>query len=335
MSRRAAAGLLAATAVILSACASPAGERTSGGASSGVSVTSCGQRLTFAKTPARAVTLDQSATETLLALGLAGRMAGTAFRKAEISPPYRADYGKVPVLSAKMLTAEGLRAANPDVAVASFTAMFTKDRVGTREELRGIGLPTYVSAVDCPKDGPAGATPFDLLFRDYRNYGHIFGVSDRANRLVAEQRKVLDEAARLRRNLKGSPSVAYVYSVFNGTPYVAGKGGIPSEISRLTGVRNVFDDVGEQWPQVTWEAVAQRRPDVIVLGDLTTAASPAGNTAAQKLATMRAHPTLSRLPAVRDNRTITVTAIEMDPGVRSVNVLRALVDGVRRFGHAD
>ncbi|MFC9975716.1 ABC transporter substrate-binding protein [Spirillospora sp. NPDC127200] len=333
MSRRAAAGILAATAVVLSACASPAEKTASGDASRTVSVQSCGQRLSFAETPGRAVTLDQSATETLLALGLAGRMAGTAFLKAEISPPYRADYRKVPVLSAKALTAEALRNADPDVAVASFTSLFTKDRAGTRAELHRLGLPTYVSAVDCPKDNTAGLTPFDLLFQDYQNYGRVFGVTDRATRLVAEQRKALDEAARLKRELKGPVSVAYVYSVFNGTPYVAGKGGIPSEISRLTGVRNVFDDVGEQWPQVTWEAVAERRPDVIVLGDLTTQASPAGNTAAQKLAAMRAHPTLSRLPAVRDDRTVTVTAIEMDPGVRSVNVLRALVDGIRRFGH--
>lgn len=334
MSARARAGLGFALLMALSACASPAADAPSAGSGGTVTVRSCGRELTFADEPRRAVTLDQSATETLLALGLADRMAGSAFRKTEIAAPYREDYAEVPVLSAKALTGERLRAATPDVVVSSFAGLLTKDRAGTPEELAELDLPAYVSAVDCPADNAPDATPFDLLFQDYRAYGRVFGVQDRAEKLIADQRAALDDAARLKDELDGAPTVAWVYSVFEGGPYVAGKGGIPSEIGRLTGVRNAFDDVDEQWPQVSWEAIADREPDVIVLGELTTEASPPGNTAAEKLAAMREDPVLSRLPAVRDNKIITVPAIEMDPGVRSVNALRALVDGVRRFGHA-
>jgi iron complex transport system substrate-binding protein len=191
-------------------------------------------------------------------------MAGTAFLKAKVAPQYQADYAKVKVLSPKMLTAEQLCAAGPDVAVASFAGLFAKDRVGTRADLAGLGLPTYASAVDCPEENPAGRTPFDLLFQDYANYGRISHVEDRAKKLIADQRKVLGEAARLKADLKGTSSVVWLYSIFEGAPYVAGKGGIPSEVSRLTGVRNIFDDVEEQWPQLSWEAVAQREPDIIV-----------------------------------------------------------------------
>jgi iron complex transport system substrate-binding protein len=71
------------------------------------------------------------------------------------------------------------------------------------------------------------------------------------------------------------------------------------------------------------------------MGDNTEASSGfPGNTAAEKLAALRKDPAVSKLPAIGDNRIVAVTAIEMDAGVRSVNIVRALVDGVRRFGHA-
>ncbi|WP_329620169.1 ABC transporter substrate-binding protein [Streptomyces sp. NBC_01255] len=299
-------------------------------------VTSCGRQLSFAGTPERAVALDQTSTETLLALGLQDRMAGTANLKTKIPARYAAAYAKIPVIAPKIATGEQLRASTPDFVVAGSADLFTKDRAGTREELDALKVPTFVSAVDCPQQNAAGTTPFELLFSDYENLGKVFGVEERAGRLAADQRATVAKAgANAAKVPQGAdrPTVVYLYSVFNGMPYVAGGTGLPSEMSRIVGAKNAFDDVDEDWPEVSWEEVARRDPDFIVIGDLSERGRP-GDSAAEKRASMTRHPVISRLAAVRDDRILEVPGIELDPSVRSVHTLGLLADGMKDLGYA-
>ncbi|PKV89849.1 ABC transporter substrate-binding protein [Streptomyces sp. TLI_146] len=331
---------IAALALALAAvgCGTTAGHTNSGDTADKktearkTTVRSCGRELSFHAAPQRAVALDQSSAEVLLALGLHQRMAGTSNLKTKIAPEYRDAYAQVPVLSPKILSSEQLRAAAPDLAVAGFTDYFTKDRVGTREELARLGLPSYVSAVDCPKHNQAGKSPFDLLFQDYTALGTVFGVQDRAARLVKEQRAVLDRAARTAGRVRGEPRIVWVYSVYGDTPYVAGRSAVPSEMSRLVGARNVFDDVDEDWPAVSWEQIASRNPDVIVVGDLSERGKP-GDSAADKVKAMRADPLMSKLDAFTHQRVIEIPGTEMDPSVRAVSALPRLTAGMKELGY--
>nr|CEL20158.1 ABC transporter (iron.B12.siderophore.hemin), periplasmic substrate-binding component [Kibdelosporangium sp. MJ126-NF4]CTQ97383.1 ABC transporter (iron.B12.siderophore.hemin), periplasmic substrate-binding component [Kibdelosporangium sp. MJ126-NF4] len=314
-----------AASIMVGACAAPAQTATPGKAAT--TITNCGRPLAFEQPPSRVVTLEQSSTETLLALGLGDRMVGTAFRSGRILPEYQAAYDKVPVLSAKQLTGEQLRAATPDLVVSSFASNFTKDRVGTREELQELGLASYVSAVECHREETG--TPFERLFRDYENLGRIFGVPDRAAALVAQQRDTLAKATLV----SGKPTVVYLYSAVKGLPYVAGHNGIPSDMSRIIGAPNVFDDVQDEWPEVPWEEIARRNPTVFVVGDLADRGAP-GDSAAEKIKIMREHPVISQLTAVRENRIIQVPGIELDPTVRSTNSLRLISEGLKSLGVA-
>ncbi|MFJ9789755.1 ABC transporter substrate-binding protein [Streptomyces globosus] len=298
-------------------------------------ITSCGRELSLAKPPERAVALDQASTETLLELGLQDRMAGTANLKTKIPERYQAAYAKVPVIAPKIATGEQLRAATPDFTVAGSADLYTADRAGTREELAALKVPSFVSAVDCPQQNPAGRTAFELLFSDYENLGKAFGVEERAARLAADQRAAVAKAAEAAAGApQGAdrPTVVYLYSVFNGMPYVAGGSGLPSEMSRIVGARNAFDDVAEDWPEVSWEEVARRDPDFIVVGDLSERGRP-GDSAAEKRAAMAAHPVVSRLAAVRDGRIIEVPGIELDPSVRSVHALGLIAAGLKDHKH--
>jgi iron complex transport system substrate-binding protein len=160
----------------------------------------------------------------------------------------------------------------------------------------------------------------------------VFGVRDRAAALIEEQRGAVAAAAEAGAKATGEPSVLWLYSTFNGVPYVAGGGTMPSEMSRLVGAVNAFDDVAEDWPEVSWERIAERDPDVIVVGDLSERGAP-GDSAAEKIELMRAHPVLSQLTAVRDNRIIEVLGTGMDPSVRAVETLESVVAGMRELGY--
>ncbi|MFH8792753.1 ABC transporter substrate-binding protein [Streptomyces sp. NPDC017941] len=342
---------LALTAVGCSSSGSGSGSAShdrAGGAGK-TTVTSCGRELSFEGPPERTVALDQSSTEVLLELGLEDRMAGTSNLKTKIAPEYRAAYDKVDVLSPKILTGEQLRAATPDFTIGGFTDYFTKDRVGTREELADLGLPSFVSAVDCPKQNAAGTgtstgtstgkkegkgvkSPFELLFQDYTDLGRIFGVEKRAAKLVEDQRATLATAARTADKVKDEPTVVWLYSVYGDTPYVAGRSAIPSEMSRTVGAKNAFDDIDEDWPTVTWEQIAERDPDFLVIGDLSERGKP-GDSAADKLEAIRANPVMSKLPAVEKKRFIEIPGTEMDPSVRTVDALPRLVAGMKDLGY--
>ncbi|MFJ5095068.1 ABC transporter substrate-binding protein [Streptomyces sp. NPDC088557] len=323
-------------------CATATGGRPTGGpgpagTAGAVSVVSCGREVAPAAPPRRAVTLDQTSTEILLALGLQDRMAGTANLKTKIPAVYEAAYADVPVIAPKIATGEQLRAAAPDLVVAGSADLYTKDRAGTREELAALKVPTFVSAVDCPRLDPADRNPFELLFSDYENLGGLFGgdAAQRARHLAAEQRAAVlrvREGTPARRDAD-RPTVVFLYSVFNGMPYVAGGTGLPSEMSRIVGAKNAFDDIGEDWPEVSWEEVARRDPDLIVVGDLSERGRP-GDSAAEKRAELTAHPVVSRLDAVRDNHILQVPGIELDPSVRSVHTLGLLADGMKDLGRA-
>lgn len=318
MSRSARLMSVFAAAVLAAACATPENAPSTAASSGAVEVESCGKRLTFDDAPERVVALDQSSTETLLALGVGDRVVGTANLKTRVSPQYAEAYGRIPVLSPKVLTAEPLRAANPDLVVASFKELFTADRAGTRDELEQLGVPTFVSAVNCP-DGET--EPFERMFRDFTDLGRALGVSEQAGKLVADQRAVVDQARAAGEERPAGLKVVWVYSVYNGIPYVAGKSGMASHMSALAGVDNVFDDVDQEWPEVSWDEIAARGPDVVVIGDLSERGNP-GDSAAEKLAMMREHPAVSQLPALRDGKVVELPGIEMDPSVRTVNALR-------------
>lgn len=331
---RCSASLRARTAILLvvlsvsctTACTTT-DEKSGDGPGQQFSGANCGLDVEIAAPPERAVTLEQSSTETLLSLGAADRIAGTAFLKSKIAPQYAEDYSSVPVLSDDQLTAEGLREATPDFVYASFGAKFSRDGVGTREELADLGVPTYVSNVDCPKKGQDA---FDALATDLSELGDIFDLRNEAAELVAEQKDVLADAEKVQERTDGL-SVVYIYAVFEGAPFVAGGSGIPQAISDTTGVVNVFADVDEAWPQVPWEQVAARDPDVIVLGDLTERGEP-GDSAAEKLDVMQAEAAVSNLTALRKDHVIELPAIELDASVRSHHAVQTFVEGLTTLG---
>src|SRR6202008_77640 len=59
----------------------------------------CGVRVPSSPPPTRAVTLNQGATEVMLALGLQDRMIGTAYLDDRVAPAYASAYASVPVLA--------------------------------------------------------------------------------------------------------------------------------------------------------------------------------------------------------------------------------------------
>ncbi len=75
---------------------------------------SCGQPITIDEAPNRAITLNQQATEVMLALGLEDHMVGTAYLEDEIPAQWQDAYDQVPVIAENYPAKEVVLIEEPD-----------------------------------------------------------------------------------------------------------------------------------------------------------------------------------------------------------------------------
>ncbi|MCG5449496.1 ABC transporter substrate-binding protein [Micromonospora hortensis] len=283
-----------------------------------VQLTNCGLPVSVTAPPQRAIALEQNATEIMLSLGLADRMVGTSYQTDPVLPDLRPAYEKVPVLAKLYPSREAVRAANPDFVYSTYTSAYAPDAAGSRADLATLGVPAYLSEFACEK--PADATQtvtFDGIFDEIRDIAGVFGVPERADKLIHDQQSRLDAARGVAPTAVPSagPSLLWYYSGTS-TPYVGGHGGVPDAISSLLGARNTFTDASQKWPAGNWEEIAKRNPEVIVVADLTRGGD--GDSAQSKIDFLRRNPVTSKLDAVVAGRFVTVPGSSMDPSIRSV-----------------
>ncbi|GAA1060487.1 putative F420-0 ABC transporter substrate-binding protein [Agromyces bracchium] len=314
----------AASVALLAACASTANagaDDASGGqdaAASGfpVTVDNCGTEVTFDAAPERVVTIKSSTLELLLALGLEDRVVGAAFTDGPV-PDENADAAAgIEILSDKVPSQEATLAAEPDLVFAGWESNLTAEGAGDRATLEQLGVHTYVAPAACKAEGymPDPLT-FDGVFAGFEEAGEIFGATDAAADLVAEQRAALEAIEPSDDGL-----TALWYSSGDDQPFVGAGIGAPQMIMEAAGLTNVAADVHDTWTSLSWEAVVDANPDVIVLVDA------AWNTAEAKIEKLEANPATAAMPAVQQGRYVIVDFPSTEAGVRNVDAVASIVE---------
>lgn len=288
----------------------------------------CGAEVSFPAAPQRVVSLNQSTTEILIRMGVSDRMVGTGYEIDQVPEDIAEQYGAIPLLSAhgQEIKHESLLSVQPDFVYGAYASFFTREQSGSRDELHRLDVPTYLTEFDCTYHSVVSDVSFDLLFDEYRNLATIFDVPSRGEAMVAEQQAIVDDGVSTAQSIEGTPTVMWFYSTYAGTPWAAGPGGLPQYVSDLVGVENIFDDASTKWPEVSWDEVAARNPDIIVLADLTR--GEPGDTAQEKLDLLKSDPLTSQLDAVRNDRFIVIPGRYMDPSAATVYAVPALAEGV-------
>lgn len=327
-------------AVLLTGCSADSEPTTVTGASGAFPVTieNCGQTVTVEAAPERIVSLNQGSTEVLLSLGLADRMAGAATWTDPVLESLTAENAKVTRLSDNAPSLETVLAEEPDFVTASFTSTLGKGGVGTREQFADFGIPTYLAPSDCEgkvANGGDGTrenpVTLDAVYTEITQLAALTGVPDAGAELIADLQSRVQEAA----DSVHVDDVSVLYWFANAeSPYIAGCCGAPGIINRALGLTNVFDDTTDEWPQINWEVVASRNPDVLVIGDLTRKSQTA-ETAAAKIAFLESNPVTREMDAVKNKRYILVTGAEMNPSLRTVYGIQTVADGLKQLGLAD
>ncbi|MET8864857.1 ABC transporter substrate-binding protein [Nonomuraea sp. NPDC004580] len=271
-------------AVLLSAGCAPAApsrvQESQAPAFTPVRVSDCnGVESVVKAPPQRAVALTPAVLELLLWLDLGDRVAalGMAPRPGSLPQQFSAQVAAMPSLSGKYTAGSGykpvpreeLLSIQPDLVLGGFSSNFDAPGAMSQKELAADGVPSYLAlstACESALTGPQ--TGFELVWRDLENLGKIFGVPDRAQRVIAGMKQKIAPVETKSAQLKDAdrPTVfPFEYDEGTATPYAPGNQQVINAVIGKAGGRNLFADQNKAYTKVGWEEVVARDPQVILI----------------------------------------------------------------------
>lgn len=314
--------LVSFAALCLAACGGAPESDKAGAADSPdypVEATSCGFTSTIDQKPSRVVTMNQGATEVVLALGAEDQLTGTAYIDDEVPARWKKAYDSVAVLSKEYPDHETLLNAKPDFVYGSYSSAFDKKNAGTPADLQELGIGSYTSPFGCGENKPSVEVSFESVWDEVDTVANVLGIPDRAVKIRSDQGKTL---ATLADEKVGAGTEVFWFDSGEKTAFAgAGEGG-PQLILDAIGATNIFADVEGGWADVSWERVVKADPEVIVLADADW------SSADDKIALLKKDPALRGLTAVREERFVILPFSETTPGVRLADGARAVADGL-------
>lgn len=286
-------------------------------------IESCDTSFALERAPTRAITLNQHATEIMLALGLEDRLIGTAYLDDTIPDQWLQAYNTVPVLSERYPAREVVLAENPDFLFAGFASAFNDTNLGAETEWHDIGIGTYVVNAECRNQHPADMRmTTDPIFIDLERIGALFDVEEAAGAIATDIRTRLDAAATV---APGAGQTAFLFDSGTDTAFSAGCCGAPGLLVETVGLENIAGDVEGRWADLAWETVATADPDVIILIEAEW------STAEEKRTHLETDPVLSQLRAVKEQSYVVVPFSETLLGLRFVDGVERLAAGLEQL----
>lgn len=266
------------------------------------------------KAPTRAITVNQHATEVMLALGLEDSMVGTAYLDDVIYEPLQEAYNQVPVLSETSPSKEQIIEAETDFIYGGWASFFSEKKFGSREELQALEIDTYVQSSSM-KIAPT----VEDVYTDIRNIAKIFRIEQRGEQLISQINGDIDTViAKIPKIEK--PLDVLVFDSGETEVYTAAQSFLNTLIT-MVGAKNVFGDIEDTWAIVSKEDAVERSPEVIVITDYGS------TTAEEKINFLKADPALSQTPAVQNERFVVIPLTAAAEGVRIAQALEILVKG--------
>jgi iron complex transport system substrate-binding protein len=303
-----------------------------------LTIDNCGHTLTFAARPDNVVSIGQSTSEILFALGQTDRMAGTALWFNAVLPSFAAQNAQVERISDNTPSFESVVNKRPGFVPTMFEWMIgDQGAVGTRQQFADLGIPAYVMPADCQaKDNLVGAdgtrlAPFDIrtLWDSIAQMAQIMDAQDAGAALIADLKSreaaVVDRARAM--DLPDvSAAVWFSSADLKLDPYMAGGMGVPAWMLARLGLRNVVTS-DEEWPTVGWETIARADPSVLIIARMDRRRFPADDVD-EKLRFLQSDPVTRQMTAVREGSIVVLDAEAMHPSIRLIDGLEVLAKGM-------
>lgn len=299
----------------------------------------CGEEVRLQSPPERVVTVGQSATEILYALGQADKVVGTSVWFNPVLPRYREVNADIERIADNDPSFEAVVNRKPElVAVQYEWHVGPTGSVASRDQFHDLGIATYIMPADCDtKDNATGgdgtrtaAFTTQSIYKGVSELATIMDAQDAGDALIADlearESRAIAKAASL--DLPEDLSAVFWFSSPDATtaPYVAGRLGAPGYMMDKLGIRNVIES-DEEWPTVGWETIVRADPDVIVIARMERRRYPADDVAG-KLEFLHNDPVAREMSAVKHGRIVEMDAHAMSATMRTILGLETLADAL-------
>ena len=259
-------------------------------------VTKDDQTVTFTHVPEKVIACNPNAGDQLMALGLGDKIIATAYNNTQVNPKWREAYEAIPAVADSYISLETILDLEPDF-VYGRSSSFSEKNNTTHDTLSSYGIMSLSSI-----EGYTVGADVDVVYQDFYNLGRIFQVEDKAEEVVSAMKA---QIAAVEEAVAGEDTVkVFVYDMAQeGGAYTCGDN-FTAKLIAHAGGENIFQDMDTTWATVSWEEVVERAPEVIVINDYGS------TTLDQKIAELKENPALATVPAIQNNRIISVTLCE-------------------------
>ncbi|GBR16423.1 ABC transporter substrate-binding protein [Gluconobacter frateurii] len=283
-----------------------------------ITIQSCGKPVTITHRPTHAVIHDVNMAEMAFALHLQPFMAGVTGISGwnKRTPAFQKKLGALPEIATHYPTLEQLLNAGTDFFFAGWNYGMHVGGDVTPETLAAQGIPTLVLSESCMRVGQTSGRPtLDLLYDDEERLGQVFDRTAEAQSLVEGwKNRVRAVQSRL---VGHHPLRVFLYDSGRDRPFTAGKYALATELIWLGGGQNIFSDLPTNWGSASWENVAVRDPEAILIVDY-------GSGISESLAFLRSHPLLIENAALKANRILAVRYDEMTPSPANIDAIEKI-----------
>jgi len=207
--------------------------------------------------PRRIVSLVPAVTEILFAIGAGDRVVGVT-QQCDY-PDEAKTRVSVGAFSDASVSMDRIRSLTPDLVILSADM-----HSGIISLLDSLDIPSF--AVE-PRNLSQVYDVISLI-------GDITGYRSGAEAEVAEMKR---QIFGVEKQIQGHEPRLVFWIISDDPLSSAGGETLVSEAIRLSGGKNIFDDLKEQWPLVSPEQVVSRKPDIIIQGNNTGSGSRGNN----------------------------------------------------------
>ncbi|MCG8352685.1 MAG: ABC transporter substrate-binding protein [Chloroflexales bacterium] len=286
-------------------------------------IENCGATFTYTAIPQRALVFDGNMINMMVQLGLQDRVVGYWTSGAELDPDTKAQLANATEITANMPgpSREVVLEQSPDFIFGGWEGYgFSEESGLTQAALTELQINSYALSESCQDAN--GITTIDDTYTDITNIGRIFGVLDRGQQVIVDmQADIASVTERL--DASATPPRVFVYDDIGAdNPLTVGSSALLNHLITLAGGANIFNDLAEDWSTVGWESVIERNPDIIVVMDTDW------ESATERMARLKSLPQLAELPAIKNERFVTIHYRQAVSGLQNAEGVRLLAQGL-------
>lgn len=305
-------GLLFSLVLLLSACSSSNGSETASTSEKNKqSFDNYGREISIATEPEKVLTLGPNCTELFAALGLEDRVIGSTLNNHSRGPlpEFKTAVNKIPELAYGTASREVVLSSGADF-IYGIDWEFGEEGLDVTE-LTDYGITVYQNS----------AKTIAEEYQEIADLGEIFKVEKKAQKYIAQQKKRI---AAVEKNNQETAVPVLVYDSGDSGVFTASGSNFESRLIEAAGGENIFNEVTDSdWITVSSEEVLAKAPEVIIVHDYDSPSAEA------KIAEIKADPVLSQLPAVKNNKFVTITLESVLPGPRMAFAVEMLAKEIQ------